>query len=611
VLSFRRSWTKIYAFSTECQGGEFAPTGIYSPRFNDIWSLGVILLNLATGRNPWKSATAADPTFQAYLQDPLNFLPNVLPISPELNDILVRVLDVDWPRRLTLRQFRRAIENLDSFYADGVVFEGSLARCPWEVGIDLSLSDEPSVGKVDLPRRAMSAGESFGFKSRWSDDTDESDIVFTEAAAAQDALRHGPWSPMVDTPDPGRRTWLAETLGLSKYQEDRSYSYGEWTPSITHSPPSPYLSDSSVPTTPENTSRIIGIVEGKSKPALRHKLTIDTALVSKPRYYDSSDVTSFETVDGVSPTSSSAMHTAVEQVSYPSSFTMASSRGSDIFLQSPESIDLGSIIVPDVKDLGPGVPWNFSRVEPVAATAAAVAEVTFASRYPSTQESYDSVSSSVEAYPDYVLASPRDYFTWSGFYERKVSDGGGGRSSGEPYDLGARQASWSTRKGRRVTSPDGRSFNPFARMGSRSPSPEAPHPQRSHERKTSEPLVFSKLRHREDHGKGTLRRRLDSYLHPQNAQSPHAQADSQNAFPEAPPAALQQDKRSAKPWFLPSLFCLNQHPQRWLKSKTISFRYSPFSKNKILLVYWRSALQVRRLYRWHSFLYYLRGIWLV
>jgi serine/threonine protein kinase len=45
--------------------------------FNDIWSLGIILLNLATGRNPWKSATPGDPTFQAYLRDPMHFLPTV------------------------------------------------------------------------------------------------------------------------------------------------------------------------------------------------------------------------------------------------------------------------------------------------------------------------------------------------------------------------------------------------------------------------------------------------------------------------------------------------------------------------------------------------------
>ncbi|KIK04955.1 hypothetical protein K443DRAFT_92089, partial [Laccaria amethystina LaAM-08-1] len=56
--------------------------------FNDTCSLGIILLNLATGRNPWKSAAADDPTFQTFLRDPLNFLRSALPISSEVNDIL-------------------------------------------------------------------------------------------------------------------------------------------------------------------------------------------------------------------------------------------------------------------------------------------------------------------------------------------------------------------------------------------------------------------------------------------------------------------------------------------------------------------------------------------
>lgn len=557
MLSFYRFLTKT-DLSTECQGGEFAPTGIYSPRFNDIWSLGIILLNLATGRNPWKSATSVDPTFQAYLQDPLNFLPSVLPISPELNDILVRVLDVDWRRRMTLRQLRRAVENLDSFYADGVVFEGSLARCPWEVGADLNLSDEPSVGQ----RRAVSAGEGFEFKSRWSDDTDESDIVFTETTVAQDVLRHGPWSPMVGTPDPGRRTWLAETLGLSKFQEQLSnYSYEESTPSITHSPPSPYLSDGpSIPPTPENTSRLAGVIGRNAKPVLRHKLTIDTALVSKPLYYNSSNVTSFDGTSMSSSNSSSAMHTAVEQISYPSSFAMASSRGSDSLLQSPESIDLSSIVIPD-KDLG--VPWTFARVEPVAATATAMTEVTFASRYPSTQESYESVCSPVEFDSGtHGHASPRDYFAWPDFCDGKVGDGGGGRGAGEPYRLNTSQGSWNTRKERRMTSPDGRSFNFFARMGSGSPSPGPPHPQKSHDRRPSEPLVFTKLWHREDHGKGTLRRRLDHYLHPQNAQPPSAQPDSFSETSDREGYRRSTHARSTKPWFIPALFCHHQQPVR-------------------------------------------------
>ena len=54
---------------------------------NDIRFLGIILLNLATGGNPWKSTAADDPTFQTFLRDPLTFLRNVLPIY-EVNDAL-------------------------------------------------------------------------------------------------------------------------------------------------------------------------------------------------------------------------------------------------------------------------------------------------------------------------------------------------------------------------------------------------------------------------------------------------------------------------------------------------------------------------------------------
>ncbi|KAI0052080.1 kinase-like protein, partial [Auriscalpium vulgare] len=105
----------VYHMSPECQGGIFAPSGTYSPPFNDIWSLGIILLNLITGRNPWKSAASSDPTFQAYLQDPTNFLPSVLPISAEVNDILLATLDVNWRSRITLYELRDAIKGVTSF----------------------------------------------------------------------------------------------------------------------------------------------------------------------------------------------------------------------------------------------------------------------------------------------------------------------------------------------------------------------------------------------------------------------------------------------------------------------------------------------------------------
>ncbi|KAF8800575.1 kinase-like protein [Phlegmacium glaucopus] len=143
----------VYHMSPECQAGDSTPTSSYSPMYNDIWSLGIILLNLTTGRNPWKSATSDDTTYQAYLKDPNNFLPSVLPISEELNDILVQILETDLTARMSLIDFRDAIESISTFYSDNVIFEGSLAKCPWEAGVDLGNGtvDRPLTEKRSIP----------------------------------------------------------------------------------------------------------------------------------------------------------------------------------------------------------------------------------------------------------------------------------------------------------------------------------------------------------------------------------------------------------------------------------------------------------------------------
>ena len=112
---------------------------------NDIWSLGIILLNLVTGRNPWKSATSDDPTYQAYRRSPMRFLPTVLPISKELNNIIIQALAVDWRGRMSLLALREAVAAVNTFYSDDVVFDGNLAACPWEVGMDLGSGDKRPV----------------------------------------------------------------------------------------------------------------------------------------------------------------------------------------------------------------------------------------------------------------------------------------------------------------------------------------------------------------------------------------------------------------------------------------------------------------------------------
>ncbi|KAF9164173.1 hypothetical protein DFQ26_001716 [Actinomortierella ambigua] len=68
----------------------------YLPAKSDIWSLGIIFLNLRFGRNPWKLSRAdSDPTFAAYIKNP-NILADMFPeLSPAALHFLHRVLCVD------------------------------------------------------------------------------------------------------------------------------------------------------------------------------------------------------------------------------------------------------------------------------------------------------------------------------------------------------------------------------------------------------------------------------------------------------------------------------------------------------------------------------------
>jgi len=70
-----------------------------------VWSLGIILVNLTCGRNPWKRASIEDSTFRAYLKNP-KFLSSILPLSPELDSILRRIFECDPRRRISISELR-------------------------------------------------------------------------------------------------------------------------------------------------------------------------------------------------------------------------------------------------------------------------------------------------------------------------------------------------------------------------------------------------------------------------------------------------------------------------------------------------------------------------
>jgi serine/threonine protein kinase len=107
---------KLAKIFSEC--GQSRPHARYSTAPNDVWSLGVILVNLTCGRNPWKKASPEDSTFRAFLRDP-GFLASILPISPELNTILQYVFESDPRHRIGLDELRALILACPRFTTTG------------------------------------------------------------------------------------------------------------------------------------------------------------------------------------------------------------------------------------------------------------------------------------------------------------------------------------------------------------------------------------------------------------------------------------------------------------------------------------------------------------
>ncbi|WWD21105.1 hypothetical protein CI109_105586 [Kwoniella shandongensis] len=103
-----------FYLSPECQGGLFERLESYSTETNDVWSLGVILVNLTCGRNPWRQACPSDETFRAYVHNS-DFLRTILPISHATNQILKGLFALEPQDRTSLKVLREQILRVDRF----------------------------------------------------------------------------------------------------------------------------------------------------------------------------------------------------------------------------------------------------------------------------------------------------------------------------------------------------------------------------------------------------------------------------------------------------------------------------------------------------------------
>ncbi|KAJ2703501.1 Serine/threonine protein kinase [Coemansia sp. IMI 209128] len=100
--------------SPECQGGINGDLSQYEAAPSDVWSLGIILINLVCGCNPWNRAHMSDHLFRRYLVDK-TVLFRAINASPELQHIIIRTLDVNPATRCTLAELRVLVANCSSF----------------------------------------------------------------------------------------------------------------------------------------------------------------------------------------------------------------------------------------------------------------------------------------------------------------------------------------------------------------------------------------------------------------------------------------------------------------------------------------------------------------
>jgi len=118
---------------------------------NDIWSLGVILVNLTCGRNPWKQASVEDSTYKAFTRNP-NFLKTILPLSDELNDILGMIFEANPQKRITIGHLRSRIMECHCFSAASQQFGLStppLSPVACAVDYDSSSDSGSSISDAD------------------------------------------------------------------------------------------------------------------------------------------------------------------------------------------------------------------------------------------------------------------------------------------------------------------------------------------------------------------------------------------------------------------------------------------------------------------------------
>lgn len=111
-----------------------SPMG-YWTKLNDVWALGVVLINLITGRNPWAIASASDSTYAAFISHDKDILSREFSLSHDTAAIIRGVFESDEDCRLSLKEFIQAV-NATSKFTHKTILDKSYTVFSSEVNVD-------------------------------------------------------------------------------------------------------------------------------------------------------------------------------------------------------------------------------------------------------------------------------------------------------------------------------------------------------------------------------------------------------------------------------------------------------------------------------------------
>ncbi|KAJ3271896.1 hypothetical protein HDV01_006110 [Terramyces sp. JEL0728] len=103
--------------SPEARGEESIPLS-YHPAANDVWSLGIILINLLTAKNPWNMASDKDKHFQhhIYSEELQDTFQEKFGFSPQICKLLRSIFHLDPFCRPTAAQLHTAFSEISGYF---------------------------------------------------------------------------------------------------------------------------------------------------------------------------------------------------------------------------------------------------------------------------------------------------------------------------------------------------------------------------------------------------------------------------------------------------------------------------------------------------------------